>query len=56
MSDTAFPQENPDPAKTLALLERCLADLDELEMGTAAVKLSDAIETIRAALHARSSS
>ena len=56
MSDTGLPHPDPDPLETLALLERCLADIDQLGMAAAGAQLSQAIETFRAELHARSSS
>lgn len=54
MSDVGLPHPEPDPAETLALLERCLADVDQLGMAAAGAKLSHAIETMRAELHSRS--
>lgn len=56
MSDTRLPHPAPDPLETLALLERCLAEIDELGLAAAGAQLSQAIETFRAELQERSHS
>lgn len=56
MSNTGLPHPAPDPLETLALLERCLAEIDQLGMAGAGAQLSQAIETFRAELQARSHS
>ena len=56
MSDTGLPHSAPDPLETLALLERCLAEIDQLGMAAAGAQLSQAIESFRAELQACSRS
>lgn len=54
MSDTGSPHPAPDPLEALAVLERCLAMIDELGFATVGAQLSQAIETLRTETAARS--
>lgn len=53
MSNIVGRSADPEPVEILAVLERCLADLDRLELTAIAAQLSSAIETLRGEVLAR---
>lgn len=53
MSNIDGHSADTEPVEILAVLERCLADIDRLELGVIAAQLSSAIDSLRDEVLAR---